>query len=169
MHMKALRVLLLLVLALALTGCKGKGIHDISVTSVRLISITPEGFNGVSALVEVGIHNPTIGFEVTNLNGVAKFQGQEALSVHADQLMVPGHSDALYRIPLQGSIADGFNPLRLLRLLAQDASYEDVTFDVFARVAARGGLGKNIEILDIPLSRMLSKPQPENDEITTTE
>jgi hypothetical protein len=167
--MKRFTFLLLLIPLLLLSGCKGKGIKDISVTSVRLISITPEGFNGVSALIEVGIHNPTIGFEVTNLTGVAKFQGQDALSVHADQLMVPGHSDALYRIPLQGSIADGFNPLRLLRLLSKDGSYEDVTFDVYARVAARGGLGKNIEILDIPLSSMLSKPQPENDEITTTE
>ena len=165
--MKRFTFLLLLIPLLLLSGCKGKGIKDISVTSVRLISITPEGFNGVSA--QVGIHNPTIGFEVTNLTGVAKFQGQDALSVHADQLMVPGHSDALYRIPLQGSIADGFNPLRLLRLLSKDGSYEDVTFDVYARVAARGGLGKNIEILDIPLSSMLSKPQPENDEITTIE
>jgi hypothetical protein len=167
--MKRLHILLLLLPLLLLAGCKGKGIKDISVTSVRLISITPEGFNGVSALIEVGIHNPTIGFEVTNLNGVAKFQGQEALQVHADQLMVPGHSDALYRIPLQGNIADGFNPLRLLRLLAKDASYEDVTFDVHARVAARGGLGKNIEILDIPLSGMLNKSQTESNETTTTE
>jgi hypothetical protein len=167
--MKRLHILLLLIPLLLLAGCKGKGVKDITVTSVRLISITPEGFNGVSALVEVGIHNPTIGFEVTNLNGVAKFQGQEALKVHADQLMVSGHTDALYRIPLQGSIADGFNPLRLLRLLSQDANYEEVTFDVFARVAARGGLGKNIEILDIPLSGMLNKPVIESDEITTTE
>ena len=167
--MKRFHILLLLIPLLLLTGCKGKGIKDISVTSVRLISITPEGFNGVSALIEVGIHNPTIGFEVTNLTGLAKFQGQDALSVHADQLMVPGHSDKLYRIPLQGSIAEGFNPLRLLRLLAKDASYEDVTFDIHARVAARGGLGKNIEILDIPLSGMLKQSQTENNEIKTTE
>lgn len=167
--MKRFHILLLLIPLLLLTGCKGKGIKDISVTSVRLISITPEGFNGVSALIEVGIHNPTIGFEVTNLTGLAKFQGQDALSVHADQLMVPGHSDKLYRIPLQGSIAEGFNPLRLLRLLAKDASYEDVTFDIHARVAARGGLGKNIEILDIPLSGMLKQSQTESNEIKTTE
>ena len=167
--MKRFHILLLLIPLLLLSGCKGKGIKDISVTSVRLISITPEGFNGVSALIEVGIHNPTIGFEVTNLTGLAKFQGQDALSVHADQLMVPGHSDKLYRIPLQGSIAEGFNPLRLLRLLAKDASYEDVTFDIHARVAARGGLGKNIEILDIPLSGMLKQSQTESNEIKTTE
>lgn len=167
--MKRLSLLLLLIPVLLLSGCKGKGIKDISVTSVRLVSITPEGFNGVSALIEVGIHNPTIGFEVTNVTGVAKFQGQEALAVHADQLMVPAHSDALYRIPMQGSIADGFNPLRLLRLLGKGAGYEDITFSIFARIAARGGIGKNIEILDIPLSSMLSKPESENDEITTNE
>ena len=166
--MKKLSLLLLLIPLLLLSGCKDKGIKDISVTSVRLISISPEGFSGVSALIEVGIHNPTIGFEVTNVTGVAKYKGQEALAVHADQLMVPAHSDALYRIPLQGSIADGFNPLRLLRLLSKDGSYEDVTFDVHARVAARGGLGKNIEILDIPLSSLLTQPETENDEITTT-
>ena len=83
--------------------------------------------------------------------------------------MVPAHSDALYRIPLQGNIAEGFNPLRLLGLLGKKSNYDDVTFSVFVRVAARGGIGKNIEILDIPLSGMLSKPQTESNEITTTE
>jgi hypothetical protein len=165
--MKTLRIWILLILALLLAGCKGKSVEDIRITSVRLISITPEGFSGVTALVEVGIHNPTVGFVVTDLRGLAKFQGQDALSVRADQLMVSGHSDALYRIPLQGSIEDGFNPLRLLRLVAQDASYEDVTFDVRARVALRGGLGKNIEILDIPLSELLGKSLKEDHETTT--
>ena len=130
--MKRLSLLLLLIPILLLSGCKGRGIKDISVTSVRLVSITPEGFSGVSALIEVGIHNPTIGFEVTNVTGVAKFQGQEALAVHADQLMVPAHSDALYRIPMQGNIADGFNPLRLLRLLGKSAGYEDVVISSFS-------------------------------------
>lgn len=167
--MKKLSLLLLLIPLLLISGCKGNGIKDISVNSVRLISITPEGFNGVSVLMEVGIHNPTIGFELTDVTAVAKFQGQEALAVRAHQLMVPAHSDQLYRIPLQGNFSEGFKPLRLLRLLGKNASYEDVTFSIFARVAARGGLGKNIEILDIPLSSLLSKPDTENDEITTTE
>ena len=164
------RIFLFAVLVpLLLVSCKGKGFQDIAITSVRLVSIVPEGFNDVTALVEIGVRNPSVAFTITGLDATARFQGQDALSVHADQLMVPGHSDKLYRIPLQGSIAEGFNPLRLLRLLAKDASYEDVTFDIHARVAARGGLGKNIEILDIPLSGMLKQSQTESNEIKTTE
>ena len=168
MHTKnTLRLLLLLVLSLLLAGCKGKSLQDVKVTSCRLVSITPDGFTGVSALVEVGIHNPSLAFDVMNLDGMVKFQGQEALMVTGERLSVPAHSDAVYTIPLQGRMAEGFNPLRLLRLLGDEAGFEDITFDVRARVALRGGIGKNIELLDVPLSDLLDGLELDNHENTT--
>ena len=162
--MKKVGLLLLLCLSLLLAGCKDRGFQDIAVTSLRLVSVSPEGFSGVSAVVEVGVHNPTVAFEVSDFSGLVKFQGQEALDVTAERLLVPGHSDELYQIPLQGRIAEGFNPLRLLRLLGGDADFDDITFDIRARASLRSGLGKNIEMLDIPLSSLLGGPQALQDE-----
>ena len=136
-------------------GCKSKGFQDVALTSVRLVSIEPEGFFHVNAVLEVGVHNPARSFQVSDLSAVARFQGQDALEATAEPVRIPGHSDALYQIPLQGQLAEGFNPFRLLRLLGDQASFDDITFDVRARVSVRGGFGRNIELLDLPLSDLL--------------
>ncbi|MBQ9450367.1 MAG: hypothetical protein IJU34_03495 [Bacteroidales bacterium] len=156
--MKRAHLFLLLLLSLLLAGCKGEGIKDISVTSARIVSIVPEGLTGLSALVEVEIHNPTVAFEITDLHGLARYRDQDAFSAYADQLIVAGHTDKVYRVPVRGQIADGFNPFQLLRLIGNESAYDDVTFSVDGRVSLRGGIGKNIEIKDIPLSSILNKP-----------
>lgn len=162
--MKKVRLLLLLCLSLLLAGCKDRGFQDIAVTSVRLVSIIPEGLTGVSAELEVGIHNPTLAFRVEDLTGAAKFQGQEALLLSAEPLDVAARCDSLYLIPLRGRVDGDFNPLRLLRLLGGEADLDDISFDIRARASLRSGLGKNIEMLDIPLSSLLRGPQDIQDE-----
>lgn len=162
--MKKVRLLLLLCLSLLLAGCKDRSFQDITVTSVRLVSIIPEGLTGVSAELEVGIHNPTLAFRVEDLTGAAKFQGQEALLLSAEPLDVAARCDSLYLIPLRGRVNGDFNPLRLLRLLGGEADLDDISFDIRARASLRSGLGKNIEMLDIPLSSLLRGPQDIQDE-----
>ena len=147
--MRKLRIALLFVLVLVMTACSGHRFDDIRFTSVRLVSLSPEGFSSVSAVVEVGIDNPTVAFNVENIEGVARFQGQEALHMTGEKLS-----------------AEGFNPLRLLRLLGDEASFDDISFDLRARVALRSGIGKNIEVLDIPLSELLGGTVIENHENT---
>jgi hypothetical protein len=164
--MRKLRIALLFVLVLVMTACSGHRFDDIRFTSVRLVSLSPEGFSSVSAVVEVGIDNPTVAFNVENIEGVARFQGQEALHMTGEKLSVAAHSEGLYQLPLQGSMAEGFNPLRLLRLLGDEASFDDISFDLRARVALRSGIGKNIEVLDIPLSELLGGTVIENHENT---
>ena len=78
--MKRIHILVLVLLSLLLAGCKGHSYKDITVTSARIISIVPEGLSDLSALIEVGIHNPTVAFEVTGLEGLAKYQGQDAVT-----------------------------------------------------------------------------------------
>ena len=60
---------------LLLTSC-GKGVKDIALTSFRLLSVSPQGLNGVTLLVEVGVDNPTVGFEITDVNAVLKLDGK---------------------------------------------------------------------------------------------
>lgn len=154
--MKRVVTFLLLALALVLTGCKGKRLQDIKVTSARIVSIVPEGLSSINALVEVGVHNPSVALEITDIVGLAHYEDMNILSVTADQLIVEGHTDKLYQIPLKGQIAEGFNPLRLLRLLGNESSLDDVTVSFRGHVALRGGIGKDIEMEEIPLSTLLS-------------
>ena len=156
---------LLLALALVLSGCQAKKLQDIKVTSARIVSIVPEGLTDLSAVVELGIHNPSVALVLTDIIGVVRYEDMDILSVSSEQVDIDGHADKLYRIPLRGHIEEGFNPFRLLRLLGSDSSLDDVTVSFKGRVALRGGIGKNIEMVDIPLSTLLNLPELHEEEI----
>ena len=152
--MKRVFTFLLIALALVLSGCQGRRLRDIKITSARIVSIVPEGLSSINALVEVGVHNPSVALEIRDIAGMAHYEDMNILSVTADQLIIEGRTDRLYQIPMKGRIAEGFNPLRLLRLLGDDSSLDDITVSFKARVALRGGIGKDIEMEDIPLSTL---------------
>ncbi len=154
--MERFRVIFIAIFALLLSSC-GNKVKDISVTFFNIVSIAPQGLTGITALVEIGIHNPTVGFEVTNLNAIIKMKGQEMIYLSADQLMVEGHSEKQYDIPVKGRLADGFNPFQLLKLLSNEADIEDMTLSISARPALRGGVGKVVEINDMPLKKLIDK------------
>lgn len=154
---KHLPIIALIISALLMCGCSGHGIKDIKVTSVKIVSVSPRGLNGLDALLELGIHNPAMSFEVTDVTGVAKMDGQECLVVTADQLIVSGKTDKVYSVPLKGSLSEGFNPFQLLNIVGGSMDMSKITVSVKAKVALRGGIGKNIELKDIPLSSLISK------------
>lgn len=154
--MKRVFTFLLLALALVLSGCQGKRLQDIKVTSARIVSIVPEGLSNISALIEVGIHNPSVAVELRDVVGMAHYEDMNILSVTADQLIIEGHTDKLYQIPLKGHIEEGFNPLRLIRLFGGESSMDDITVSFRGRVSLRGGIGKDIEMEDIPLSTLFN-------------
>ncbi len=151
--MERLRAIILAVVLVLLSSCGGS-VKDVELTSFRLVSVAPQGLSGITALIEAGIRNPGIGFEVTALHATIRMDGAEALYLDADQLMVEGHSDRTYDIPLKGSIAEGFNPFQLLRLLGSEADLSRLTVSVKARLALRGGIGKTVEINDVPLEEL---------------
>lgn len=154
--MKRIFTLLLCATLLVLSGCQGRRLQDIKVTSARIVSIVPQGLTELNAVVEVGIHNPSVALEISDIIGTAHFGEMEILSVSADRLVIDARTDRTYQVPLKGHIEEGFNPLRLLRLLGDEASLDDIKVSYKARVSLRGGIGKDIEMEEIPLSTLLS-------------
>lgn len=151
--MRMFRLLLLAVTALLACSCASR-FDEVEFTSVRLVSVAPEGLTGLSVLLEVGIHNPAVAFSITGMQAVVKSSGREAVILESDQLLVDGRSDRCYMVPLKGAIAEGFNPFSLLSLL-DGADLSGFTLSVRARLALRSGLGKVIEFNDIPVSELL--------------
>ena len=140
--------------ALILTGCN-KSYKDIKVTSFEVISITPKGLNQVDAVVDVGIYNPIIGFEVTGLFGTLKMDGESCVNISSDQLMVSGKTEKVYRIPLHGELVPGFNPLSLLKV-AQTMDFSSFTADVEGKVSIKG-VGKTIAMKDLKLGELATQ------------
>ena len=112
------RFFICLCAALMLCAC-AKTYKDIKVTSFDLVSVNPRGLTKVDALIELGLDNPIVGFEVFDACGVVKLDGEPALTITADQLVVAGRDSRGYRIPLRGELAPGFNPLGLLSLVQE--------------------------------------------------
>ena len=147
-------VTILFFCALILSGCS-KTYKDIKVTSFEVISITPKGLNQVDAVVDVGIYNPILGFEVTNVLGTLKMDGDPCVNISSDQLMIAGKTEQIYRIPLHGELVPGFNPLSLLKV-AQTMDFSNFTADVTGKVAVKG-VGKNIELKDLKIGELATQ------------
>ena len=144
-----------LTVVLAFSGCND--IKQIKVTSFEVVSITPKGFNGIDALVKVGFHNPAMAFELADAVGTAKVKGVPCLEIGADRFVVDGKCDKTYSIHVHGELAQGFDPFQLLQLLNNQMGADDLTLDVSAKAVLRGGIGKKIDLKDIPLSKFMKK------------
>lgn len=138
---------------LVMSGCAGS-VKDIKLTSFDIVSLSPRGFTGVDALVELGVDNPAVSFELFDMSGFVKLDGVPCLRLTADQLVVQGKCSKIYSVPVKGQLADGFNPFSMLTLF-QNADLSRITVDLSARVNIRGGLGKNIELKDLPLGKIV--------------
>jgi len=143
-----------------MTSCSK--MDDIKITSFEIVSVTPRGLTGLDALVKIGINNPSVAFEVSDLVGTLRLEGAPCLSISADQLIVSGKTVKTYSVPLQGQMADGFNPFQLLRIInGYSLDFDKLTLDVSGKASLRGGLGKKLEFNDIKIGEYLVKKKNE--------
>ena len=154
--MRRLSILLPLLLALGLAGCAPKGLQDLSVTSARVVSIVPEGLTSPSAELEVGVHNPSARLTLTDLTGQAKYRGEALLDLSADGVVIEARTDSLYRLPVRCRLSGDVSLLGLLRTFEAPLSKDELTLSVKGRASVRG-IGKDIELEDIPLGTLLDE------------
>ena len=150
---RIISICMTLLALLLMAGCS-KTYKDIKVTSFDIINIVPQGLTKVYAIVDVGIDNPVVGFEIFDASATVKMDDVPALTLNCDQLVVQGNAIKVYRIPLDGKLESGFNPLQLLTLM-QDADFGRFKVDLCARVNLRGGVGKVVEYKDMPLEKLI--------------
>lgn len=143
-----------------MTSCSK--MEDIRITSFEIVSVTPRGLNGLDVLVKIGIDNPAVEFEVSDLAGTLRLEGMPCLSISADPLTVSGKSVKTYSVPLRGQLADGFNPFQLLRIInGYSLDYDKLTLDIEGKASLPGGLGKKLEFNDIKIGEHLVKNKNE--------
>ena len=155
--MKIIRILLPLLAVLFLSACTGGKVSEIEVTSARIVSIVPQGLTTATAELEVGVHNPAARITLKDLSGLAKYKGEPLLDFDADALVIEGKTDSVYCFPVRCRLSEGFSILRLLNAFDGNADENDLTFSVKGRAALKGGLGKDIELEDVPLGTLLDK------------
>ena len=147
---------ILLPLLLLLCSCTAR-YKEIEPTSFEVVSITPVGLTSLEAVVDVGVHNPAGRLTLSGIGCTVKYKGEDCVGITADPVTLERRCDSVYRVPLKGSLVQGFNPFQLLEILGNQENIEFLTVDVSARAELPGGIGKEIEYSDVPLKRLVDK------------
>lgn len=147
-------ILAFVVMLFGISSCKSY--KDISVTSCNLVSVTPNGFKSISAVIALGIDNPIIGFRIDNLSGTIKFKGEPFLLLSAGDIAIDGRANKVYDINVAGSLVEGFNLLQLLSI-AVTRNLDDLTLDMTVRPALKTGIGKTLNFRDVPVKSLIDK------------
>lgn len=88
----------------ALTGCSAvkkaavDRLKEIEVTSFSVEKIVPHGLKSLDASFYVGVHNPTIKLELSDVNARLFYRDSELGSFVLDPFIIEGHEDRIYLI-----------------------------------------------------------------------
>ena len=151
-------ILVVSVMALALAGC-GK-VKDITVTSLQLESIAPQGLKGIDVYMAVGIDNPAFQIGLEDIHGSLKHSGKVLGRVTMDPMVLQRKSAEIYHVKAFLSLGEDAGLRDLLMLTNIEKLYE-CTVDVSATPRLKSGLGTPITLKDIPLKKLLEDDENE--------
>ena len=151
-------ILVVSVMALALAGC-GK-VKDITVTSLQLESIAPQGLKGIDVYMAVGIDNPAFQIGLEDIHGTLKHSGKVLGRMAMDPIVVQARSAEIYHVKAFLSIGEDAT-LRDLIMLTDMEKLKECMIDVSAIPRLRSGLGAPITIKNIPLKKLLEDTDDE--------
>lgn len=154
--MKGCKAIILALAAIVCCSCGGK-FKDISVTSCELKSLSPTGFSGMEAVLELGIDNPAPEIHLSDIVGEAKFEGEKCLTLTTPDIVIEGKTEKKYTVAVTGRIERSFDLLKVVASLRNPDALESLTLDVDCHAALSNGLGKKIAKKDIPVKDLIDK------------
>ncbi len=147
-------IFVVLLVSAVLSGCSGLSkVKDIKVTSCGLESYSLKGLRSIEAVLAVGIDNPTFAFDVTDVSGVVKYNGEDFATYTADSVSVEKKCAKVYDLPCTATLSDGVSLMRLMQI-AKKGNLEGFTTDVTATVRLKSGAGKTFRFKNIDLNKL---------------
>ena len=143
-----------LLVSAVLSGCSGLSkVKDIKVTSCGLGSYSLKGLRSIDAVLAVGIDNPALAFNVTDVSGIVKYNGEDFATYTADSISVEKKCSKVYDLPCTATLSDGVSLMRLMQI-AKKGNLEGFTTDVTATVKLKSGAGKTFRFKNIDLNKL---------------
>lgn len=144
--MKTLRRILLAVAAAALTclmagSCGVSKIKDIKLVSAGVKYIIPTSLRTFDAMLELGIDNPAMTFNVDEVSGLIKVDDVPFASFTAGHLTVESKQIIRYELPCTIDLEPGRNLLDVLKLSTR-RSLDGIKADINLKVASKNGTFK---------------------------
>lgn len=147
-------VLVALLACAIFSGCSGLSkVKNIKVTSCGLESYSLKGLRAIDAVLAVGIDNPTFAFEVMDVNGVVKYNGEDFATYTADTIAIDKKCSKVYNLPCTAVLSDGVSLMKLAQI-AKNGSLEGFTTDVTAKVKLKSGAGTTLKFKNLDLNKM---------------
>ena len=148
-------IVLLSVMLLALSGCKSvRNVKNISVSSVKVEAIAPQGLQGINVFLAIGVDNPAMQITLENINGALKYSGKVLGRVSVDPFMLQARSAEIYHLRAFVTLGEDAT-LKDLLMLADMTKLQECMVDVSVTPRLKGGLGAPINLKDIPLKKLL--------------
>jgi len=123
------------------------------VTSCGLESYSLKGLRSIDAVLAVGIDNPALAFNVTDVSGIVKYNGEDFATYTADSISVEKKCSKVYDLPCTATLSDGVSLMRLMQI-AKKGNLEGFTTDVTATVKLKSGAGKTFRFKNIDLNKL---------------
>lgn len=147
-----LSLALLCAVTLCLTGCGD--IRDLEVTSVQIESITPNGLRGVNVGLAVGIDNPAFQVGLSEIEGSLKLSGKVLGRMTMAPFVLRARSAEIYHLEASLSIEQGVTLMEILSLTDME-TLNKCMVDVSVKATLKGGVSKQLNFNDIPLTDLL--------------
>lgn len=147
-------ILTIVALVFSLSGCRN--VKDIDITSVKLEAISPEGLRSLNIYLAVGIDNPAMQIELTEIQGSLKHSGKIIGRLAMDPIKVQARSAETYHVRANVSLAEGAG-LKDLMVLMDEQALNECLVDVSVRPKFKSGLSAPVTLTDIPLKKLLDR------------
>lgn len=140
--MKLLRRILLAVSVAAVClmagGCSVSKIKDIKLVSAGVKYIIPTSMRSFDAVLSLGIDNPAMTFNVSEVDGIIRIDDVPFASFTSGELRVEGKKILSYELPCTITLQPGIGFLDVLKL-SQRRSLEGIEADISLKVATKNG------------------------------
>lgn len=148
------RLMLVAVVAASVSSCYLAKIKDLDISSFGIKYVVPSSVNSLSAVLLLGVDNPSISFTVTSLDGVIKCDGKPLVYVDAGQVDVQRRSVQVYELPCTITLAEGVSYLDVLvKVGKRTPSLAGFSADANLHVKLKKGKGTTLTFTDLDLSQ----------------
>lgn len=146
-------ILLAATCLLMLAGCAPKA-KDLSLDNYRLENVSPTGLRGVDVTLMLTITNRAVAFTISDICGTVFKDGTEFALFSAEPLALKGKSTETYPLNASLSLSESVSLFDLIGLV-RDHDMDSFMIDLHARGSLKGGIGKDIDMNNVPLSRLI--------------
>ena len=141
--MKTLRRILLAVVAAVLAcllagGCSVSQIKNIKLVSAGVKYILPTSFSTFDAMLELGIDNPAMTFNVNRIDGLITVDEVPFATFTAGEMTVEGRRILRYELPCSIALEPGISLLDVLKLSTR-RTLDGIKADINLNVASKNG------------------------------